>query len=735
MVLPLLPGISFDHKLGKDCFHKSHCFDYKNDVAFHLAESKLGIGRDIMPGVKQKKKLIYLKSSESSLPAWVAFDKQVLCFNGYFQEIVHEKQDEKYRFRKCKIYFYLEDNTIQVIELKTENSGIPQGTLIRRHRIPLPPPNSDEFYTVDHFNIGIEIKLYSRLFHITGCDSFTEKFLRKLGVRVNPKEITPEDPYEKHRQQIRDSMQPLRPYEKEDTLFKFLENDSKVLRFYCYWDDSESLFGDQRDFVLHYFLADDTVEIREIIPPNSGRDAVPLFLRRQKLPKVAAGTFQPGQINNRTVLNVFGPMGRGGRYILDSLKTGAVHTDYYHDSDVRIGEVLNVWGRSFIVCDCDEFTKDYYKFKYGIDNFTPLNYKFKKIDQKHRDVVNYKDSKIGFEEDSSFNSLALTPKPPKKDFKKFMERDRYGLDSKVLRFVAMQNTKQVIEVDRRFIISYFLSDDTFLIFEPPQRNSGLIGGKFLERGRVRKPNSETYYSAQDLYVGNHIELCKRTFIIIGADEYALKYMEEHSEEFPQANISLIVPKFKKLVHNHASDIQRMFQMADKTNKQLVPFDTFKSIIKQICGDQITDHEILTLCRAFSEKKHEEENFDELVALLQEQLRKVNYESFSLMQDACSFQDTNNTGLISSFDLHNICKSFKLPLKDDLLQCLLQKVVSPDGKTDYCKFIELLNWKNLPAHMQNSPASLGYSFPAKNRRRQLETLINVPYNLIMKTMNS
>ena len=28
---------------------------------------------------------------------------------------------------RCKIYFYLEDDSIQVIERKVENSGIPQG--------------------------------------------------------------------------------------------------------------------------------------------------------------------------------------------------------------------------------------------------------------------------------------------------------------------------------------------------------------------------------------------------------------------------------------------------------------------------------------------------------------------------------------------------------------------------------------------------------------------------------
>ena len=46
------------------------------------------------------------------------------------------------------------------------------------------------------------------------------------------------------------------------------------------------MFGDVRELVLHYFLADDTIEIREVIRANSGRDAAPKFLRRSKVPKV-----------------------------------------------------------------------------------------------------------------------------------------------------------------------------------------------------------------------------------------------------------------------------------------------------------------------------------------------------------------------------------------------------------------------------------------------------------------
>ena len=41
------------------------------------------------------------------------------------------------------------------------------GTLIRRHRIPLPPPDDDKFYTVEHFNVDKELTFYSKSFKIT----------------------------------------------------------------------------------------------------------------------------------------------------------------------------------------------------------------------------------------------------------------------------------------------------------------------------------------------------------------------------------------------------------------------------------------------------------------------------------------------------------------------------------------------------------------------------------------
>jgi hypothetical protein len=47
-------------------------------------------------------------------------------------------------------------------------------------------------------------------------------------------------------------------------------------------------------------------------------------------------------------------------------------------------------------------------------------------------------------------------------------------------------------------------DDTIAIFEPPQQNSGIIGGKFLERMEVLNPDSGQKFSAFDFQIGSTV---------------------------------------------------------------------------------------------------------------------------------------------------------------------------------------------------------------------------------------
>ncbi|KAM4797250.1 EF-hand domain-containing family member C2 [Rhinophrynus dorsalis] len=708
MALPFLPGNSFNRNLGKEKFHKSQHFGYYNDTSMLVGEEKPGIGGEPLPGQKLKSKFsVFPQGVGSNAPSWVAFDKQVLSFDAYFEEEVHQRREEAYRIRQCKIYFYLEDDTIQIVEPQIKNSGIPQGTIIRRHRIPLPAPNDDEFYTVDHFNINKDIVFYSKIYRIVNCDEFTRNFLRKLGVRINPPGSIPADPYSTIRKEMEESMQPLRPYERMDTLKQFLEHDRHVLRFYCFWDDTSSQFGDSRDLILHYFLADDTIELTEVIPPNSGRDITPVFLHRGKLPKDSpVKMYHPGQITARTVLNVFGPMGHGGRYILDNLKTGAVHQEFYKDCDLTIGAVINVWGRRIVLCDCDEFTKSYYKTKYGIDDFTPVHYKAPPLPKIEKKIPPY--NGFGSEEDSLCSCMGLLPKPPQRDFKKFMEKDRNGLESNVLRFVAKLVTNSPIDMDRQFIISYFLSDDTISVFEPLQRNSGITGGKFLERSRIKKPGQELfkselseYFKAEDLFVGARVNFHGHKFILVDADEYVFNYMEKNVNQFPMADITSIISKLRSVGESKSREIKQLFVSHDPGNTSHITYDTFRNLLVDISEEKLTEHEIMTIGRYYSVREKPEVDVGFLTAVAQEQLKKKPFENFSKLCDAFVYNDQKRNGLLSFQETKTICKAFRIPLADDFLRVLLDKYVENEGQVNYVKLVAGLNWRENPIPAQQT----------------------------------
>ncbi|KAL6080708.1 hypothetical protein STEG23_008852 [Scotinomys teguina] len=494
----------------------------------------------------------------------------VLSFDAYLEDEVPDKRQERYRIRYYKIYFYPEDDTIQVNEPEMMNSGLPQGTSIRRHRISLPPPNDDQFYTVFHFNINTDVVFYGRTFKIYDCDTFTKNFLKKIGVKVNPPKPCPVDPYMKMRREILETVNPFRPYQYSDTLKRFLQYDRKVLRFFCLWDDSSSLFGDQRELVLYYFLSDDTIEVREVLPQNSGRDVIPSFLQRSKLPKYGPpGIYQPGQLTNQAVLNMYGNLSewRADGYLLDICQPGKIEQEFYTDQDLTIGATINMWGRKVLLYDCDEFTKFYYRTKYGIDNFTAISCKpppLPKIEGKYPPYTGF-----GSQEDSFHSCMGLKPTPHRKNFKKLIQLDSYGNINNTLRYFAKLVTNKCADMDRMFVIAFYLGDDTISVFEPIDRNSGNPGGMLLKRSRVKKPGQEIfksefseYIKPEMFYIGATVNVNGYLFTLINADEYTL------------SNFDLAIQKLKE-EKSISREIMQMFSAADCNHTKVVPYNSFR----------------------------------------------------------------------------------------------------------------------------------------------------------------
>jgi hypothetical protein len=463
---------------------------------------------------------------------------QVLRFQSFYVESIDESNLEQVRLRKNTILLYLQDNTFEIIEPRTQNSGIPQGIFLKRTKLfkeQQPPHHSSESenpkipctntpsipYCAQDLYIGFDFPIFGRFFKLYDCDQFTRDFYTKeFGINVGKKIEIPKDDYTLTREQVtrlcggehdhfygkktyalKTYMEaalgnPIRSRLQSEKKRKFLANSRKVLCFYCEHDMRDQLYGDLMQYTLDFFLEDDTIEIKEILKANSGRDPFPLLLRRSRLLK-----------NWR--LHLMDEQDRG-------VEEPTCRESYYNEEDLFVGASINVFGREMKLVDADSYTRDYYQVTWGKILLDAQYTKMDKIEFKKPEPPPY--NGYGTEEDSLGSCNSLLPKPPRKDFIKMAEFDR-----KLLRFQAKMISTRKEQLQRRFIFTYYLMDDTISIYEPEQRNSGMVCGKFLERGTYKTPEGERF-SLKDFYLGAQVSFNGYRFEIIECDEYTKKFL-------------------------------------------------------------------------------------------------------------------------------------------------------------------------------------------------------------------
>jgi hypothetical protein len=305
---------------------------------------------------------------------------------------------------------------------------------------------------------------------------------------------------------------------------------------------------------------DGTIEVRQILPLNSGRDPVSQFLKK-------------------------------------TLLTNPATNQVYLDSDLHIGQTIDVFGRSFLLYDADEWTKNFLDEKYGKHDWRPII-----VDavrgkwEEEQEPPPY--NGWGSEEDSLGYCYSLHPKPPRKDIVKFITKD--GM---ILRFSGKLKDPQPQDVRRNFVIVYYLSDDTVAVFELPQRNSGFRAGKFIQRGKWKNCKAGNRdFVPSDFEVGIEITINSFTFVTGVADEYAINYMESQADEFPQSDLFHIVKNVKG-DQAKLEEMRKRFEVGDvgtKGNLQgYVPVDVAEDILHTSL--KIARHQALTIARRWVEK--------------------------------------------------------------------------------------------------------------------------------------
>lgn len=639
--LPCLPGNSFRDQT-KTNHHISQTLGFKNGHRQQklpefasggerlnynqLNENELAMLQNYQPALTYGR--TKPEAPDNFVPATVAFDKKVLRFYGYFKQTVYESPDEFFRVRPVTILYYLEDDSMQVFEALVENSGIPQGKLIRRHRFP--KNDQGETFTWKELNLGQNLAIYGHTFRICDCDDFTSKYLESEGIIVNTPESVPSDPYIKNRTKAAE-IKSFKTKTDYDKLKQYIDMDRKVLRFYVVWDDRNQMYGELRPFIIQYYLVDDTLEVREVHKPNDGRDPFPILIKRQKVPK-----------DRYNVKSNFSAI-----YL--ELSDNEV-AQYYRPPDFGMGKSVNIYGRNFTIYDMDNFTKAFYYQNFGQTEFSPINDEnvigggakpFNKME-----IAPY--NGYGSLEDSLQNCLFLVPEPPKKDYIKLMENEH-----KVLRYEAVLNTNNPEDQGRKFIISYRLSDDTVGIYEPPMRNSGIIGGKFLENCRIAKPGSTSdrpvYYGPQDFIIGSVISVFRHKFRITGADLYVLNFAEEHPDQFPTDVISNL--------RQYLGGVTGRVDAKERNNVTLV---------------------------------RRQGDFDRIYSEIRNKLKSSRITNAEDVRALFLKTNSDRTGFISKENIKDLFRKVSLPLDDDIIETIMTEAgQNNEGNINLHNFMKLI----------------------------------------------
>merc|ERR1719201_1760808 len=206
-------------------------------------------------------------------------------------------------------------------------------------------------------------------------------------------------------------------------------------------------------------------------------------------------------------------------------------------------------------------------------------------------------SSFGTEADSRRSWESLHPTPPRKDLAKMMK-----YDGKIICYntkLIKDGKKDVSPNDQKrlFVFRYFLSDDTMSIFEPPQRNSGFISGKFLERGKHTNVDTGKFFAKEDFQLNGKIRICGKCFVV--KEMSGTLGGAKPKGSIGASNMKAIITKVENKLRRHGKNLTRTFRSIDLDKSNTVTYDEMKMFLKSyFTADELTDQEVFVVMRYF-----------------------------------------------------------------------------------------------------------------------------------------
>lgn len=680
-------------------------------------------------GTTMAGKTSFTPSAVTEIPEHVRRAGLTLTFHGFFREAVSESRLERDRVRVLRITYFMEDETVAMYEVKHADSGIPEGTFLRRGKVPLGRTAhgvtalgraggvdavDGTFLAWRDLRVGATIAVLGRRIRLTRCDDATRAFYDSLGdasMVQSPNESEPEDEYTRTRRAtalretgagagawhgVRSS--PIQRYAEAtlgnpsgkqiraapDTLGRFLRFGGQRLAFMGLMDDPK-VFGTRSKVIVNVFPEDDTVDIIEVYGNNKGYSTTSARLfKRGLLPR-------SGLVHDDRSRSIEDDNGEA---------------DYYTSSEFRVGAEINVLGRKVRLYDATPATLQWlaangeavakevsnataragvsvgglgsslrggvtagghtvrFSATAGVDGMPNDDDEAEAADTAagKADV----DDKpvpgpvvepsaymgIGSEEDSLGSFYSLTPKYPRRDpsrgikfegmalkFKAKFSGDRAPAAaagapaasssaaggrsdgaSKADPLAAAMTVEEAeararstgigrIEATREFVVTWFMEDETLTVYEPPCRNSGVIGGKFLSRRRLRNLSTGDFFRDDDFYIGAVLKLGGHTFHLYDAENFTKRLLKGEAKVWGSSDVRFVLNILRTKFADFSTTMRRAFRSMDKDFSGSITVDELEKQLRK-WGMKVTNSELVQIFNHYDRGETGKWSFDD-----------------------------------------------------------------------------------------------------------------------------
>lgn len=209
-------------------------------------------------------------------------------------------------------------------------------------------------------------------------------------------------------------------------------------------------------------------------------------------------------------------------------------------------------------------------------------------------------------------------------------------------------------------------------------------GEFLKRAKFCSPqqsSAPTYrpepYASKMFYIGATMDLNRHLFHLIDADEFTLNYMESHESGYPMASISSIMSKVREAIMPICEEFfGKYLAEVPLTKDGLCPEtiqlsnQTTALALRELLGDKIKEHEIITVLRYFSADKSSDRSqaYDRMTiqSMVQTALATRFWDNIQGLKDRILKIGLVANSYVQPDRLFSVIKSCRVPVKDILI---------------------------------------------------------------------